>query len=229
MRIEPPGAAIGFTRKLARETGWTPAHAELAMEEYRRFLYLAATTGHPVSPAPDVDLVWHLHLTYSRHYWDMLCGQILGRPLHHDPSSGGAAEDARHREQYARTLQSYRTAFACDPPWAIWPAPDRAVRVTNHPNGRPMAAVATAAGASLMAIACSAREPGNAGMTLAGWLPLIIAVAILLIAVIGAALVKASKGGRGDERCGSGCGSGGGSDSDSSCGSSCGGGCGGGD
>ncbi len=46
-------------------------------DEYRRFAFLAATAGHPVTPSDAVDQAWHLHLTYSRDYWDRFC-PLLG-------------------------------------------------------------------------------------------------------------------------------------------------------
>lgn len=120
MRIEPAGAVLTFTGKLAGENGWSHARAQAVVEEYRRFLYLAAVVG-PVTPSEDVDQAWHLHLTCSRHYWDQLCGVILGRPLHHDPTTGGPAEARRFAAQYAATLRRYREIFGAAPPADIWP------------------------------------------------------------------------------------------------------------
>jgi len=47
MRIAPEGAALTFEARLAREQGWSSARAARVVEEYRRFLYLAATNGRP--------------------------------------------------------------------------------------------------------------------------------------------------------------------------------------
>lgn len=118
-----PGVVFPFSARLAREHGWTRAFAGRVVEEYRRFLYLAMTAGHPVTPSVQVDEAWHLHLTYTRSYWDDLCGRVLGRPLHHDPTMGGAAEGAKFADWYARTLDSYRAAFGQEPPRDVWPAP----------------------------------------------------------------------------------------------------------
>ncbi len=114
--------AFGFAARLAKEQGWTNAFAARAIEEYRRFVYLAMTAGHPVTPSPVVDEVWHLHLTYTRSYWDRMCGQVLGKPLHHDPTQGGAAEDAKFVDWYGRTKVAYAKAFGVMPPGDIWPA-----------------------------------------------------------------------------------------------------------
>ncbi|WAC25024.1 glycine-rich domain-containing protein [Blastomonas sp. SL216] len=124
MRIEPQGAALTFTRRLARENGWSRAHAEAVMEEYRRFLYLAATGTGEVTPSDQVDQAWHLHLAYTRHYWEELCARIIGRPLHHGPTAGGGAESRKYRSLYADTLARYRAAFGQEPPSDIWPPSD---------------------------------------------------------------------------------------------------------
>lgn len=119
--IGPPDALLSFTRRLARDNGWSLGHARRVEREYRRFLILAATAHHAVTPSDAVDQAWHLHLAYSRDYWEVLCRDILGRPLHHGPAEGGAEEEARHRWQYIATLDSYRATFEENPPRDIWP------------------------------------------------------------------------------------------------------------
>ncbi|MEM8922338.1 MAG: hypothetical protein AAGD35_02475 [Actinomycetota bacterium] len=113
--------AFGFSRRLARDNGWSPAFAERAIEEYKRFLFLGQVAGHPVTPSDEVDQAWHLHLTYTRSYWDDLCGQVLGRPFHHGPTVGGRAEAAKFDDWYDRTLRSYREWFGVEPPADLWP------------------------------------------------------------------------------------------------------------
>ncbi|WP_444853867.1 glycine-rich domain-containing protein [Sphingosinicella sp.] len=121
MRIEPEGAALTFVARLACENGWSAAYADAVFGEYRRFLYLAATSDQPVTPSEDVDQAWHLHLGYSRHYRDVLCGQILGRALHHEPTAGGRDEAVRHHSQYEATLWLYGKTFESSPRADIWP------------------------------------------------------------------------------------------------------------
>jgi len=118
--VGPADADFSFAQRLARENGWTPAKAARVFEEYRRFLFLAATAGHSVTPSDAVDQAWHLHLTYTRDYWERLCPEVLGQPLHHGPTKGGRAEGERFFEQYARTLRSYEAAFG-PAPADIWP------------------------------------------------------------------------------------------------------------
>ncbi|HWW56101.1 MAG TPA: hypothetical protein VN047_04340 [Sphingopyxis sp.] len=137
-RVGPDDAAFSFEARLARENGWTAEHAARVMDEYRRFLFLAAVAGHQVTPPDAVDQAWHLHLTYSRDYWDHLCEEILERPLHHGPTAGGNDEQHRYFAQYADTLASYERWFDACPPADIWPdahrrlvVDPRAVRVST--------------------------------------------------------------------------------------------------
>jgi uncharacterized protein (TIGR04222 family) len=114
---------LTFASRLALENGWGRDFAERAVLEYKRFVFLALAAGHPVCPSEQVDQVWHLHLTYTRSYWDEFCQGVLSRRLHHDPTRGGAAEAAKHHAMYAATLASYRQVFGSEPPADLWPAP----------------------------------------------------------------------------------------------------------
>ncbi|TDU26581.1 uncharacterized protein (TIGR04222 family) [Panacagrimonas perspica] len=105
---------------LVRKFRWTRDYAERAVEEYRRFCFLAACSGHPVSPSAEVDEVWHLHLQYTRDYWERFCPQVLGTPLHHEPGGRNTSQDRMFREQYAQTMASYQQCFG-PPPEAFWP------------------------------------------------------------------------------------------------------------
>ena len=120
--LDDPGVRFPFSRRLARENRWSPDYASRAIEEYRRFCYVAMRGGHPVTPSEDVDQVWHLHMIYTRSYWDGFCGEVLRRPFHHGPTRGGAEDQAKFRDWYQATLDSYRQLFGVRPPADIWPA-----------------------------------------------------------------------------------------------------------
>ncbi len=90
----------------------------------RRLVRQGLSTPEPVTPSEEVDEVWHLHLTYSRDYWEVWCGLVLGRPLHHDPAGGGGAEQSRLHAQYAATLARYEAYFGPSPE-AYWPGTQR--------------------------------------------------------------------------------------------------------
>jgi hypothetical protein len=133
-QIGPAGVTLSFAARLARENGWSPPYTERVIEEYRRFCFLAVSSGHPVTPSDAVDQVWHLHLTYTRDYWDRFCPEVLGRPLHHGPTAGGPDEQHRFYEQYAATLRSYERTFGHAPATEIWPSAAR--RLIDDPRAR---------------------------------------------------------------------------------------------
>jgi uncharacterized protein (TIGR04222 family) len=118
--LDPPGLTRTISARVAEEQGWSATHTLRVVEEYRRFLLLTQVAGRPVSPSRAVDAVWHAHLLYSRDYWDRLCGQVLGRILHHDPNPGGADHDAHHQTQYHDTLVAYERVFGEVPPADLW-------------------------------------------------------------------------------------------------------------
>ena len=126
-----PDHALNFTRRLALATGWPADFARGAIAEYRRFCFLACAGSGPVTPSEEVDEVWHLHLTYSRDYWDIWCGSVLRGPLHHEPSRGDDADRSGLHRQYAETLASYERFFG-PAPEAFWPASWRRFGATRR-------------------------------------------------------------------------------------------------
>ncbi|MEM6796628.1 MAG: TIGR04222 domain-containing membrane protein, partial [Acidobacteriota bacterium] len=109
--LDDAASSLPFTRRLARENLWSLGYALRVTKEYRRFLFLAMRAGHTVTPSEEVDQAWHLHRIYTRSDWDELCGEVLGRPLHHGPTRGGSEEQNRYHDLYSRTLESYEKWF----------------------------------------------------------------------------------------------------------------------
>jgi len=131
--IGPADASLSFAARLARENRWSLPHAQAVIGEYKRFCYLAMTAGHEVTPSDAVDQAWHLHLTYSRDYWQTFCREVLRQDLHHGPTQGGPVERDRFYHQYAATLAAYEAAFGSAPPSDIWPGAHR--RFAVDPRG----------------------------------------------------------------------------------------------
>jgi len=229
--LDDPASEFPFSARLAREQGWSKTFAHRAIEEYLRFIYLACTAGHTVTPSEEVDAVWHLHLTYSQSYWKDLCRDTLERPLHHGPTRGGEVERARYLDAYAQTLSSYEAAFAVAPPTALWPEPAvrfaprtvRQVDANTHwviPKKPFQSAIASMrryalpagflAASTGMAIAAG-KETEFWGMNGTQWL--IFGAIVIVIAIAALSKKKRDNGGSG---CGAGC------SSDSGC-SGCGG------
>ena len=236
--IDEACAGLPFSARLARENGWSEEFTAQVLAEYRRFLYLCMTAGHPVTPSDEVDQAWHLHLCYTRSYWQDLCRDTLGFPLHHGPTKGGRAERTKYADWYRRTLSSYREAFGEDPPEAIWPPSAirfadrdfRRIDASSHFIVRKRHAItlAVAAGISIPLAGCATQIASTGGIPVGA---LFIFAFVALIIVISIASNKGGKGGGGCSGGGS-CGGGSGcSSGDSGCsgGGGCGGGCGGGD
>lgn len=118
--LDEPGAVFPFSQRLARDNGWTAQYTQRVIDEYKKFLVLAAIAGHPITPSEQVDQVWHLHLTYTRSYWDQLCAETLQKPLHHHPTRGGVSEYEKFYKWYSETLISYEKLFNQAPPTDIW-------------------------------------------------------------------------------------------------------------
>lgn len=196
--LDDESAGFKFSNRLARENGWSLAFAKRAIEEYKRFVYLAAISKTPITPSDVVDQVWHLHLTYTHSYWDELCRGVLKRPLHHGPTKGGAQEDAKYRNLYAATLAAYRREFGEEPPRDVWPDADarfagaahqrwidtRTHLVVTWRSVRRALAILTGAGALTSAGVAfaagtpdAARETGPAALVIGGLIVVVIALA----------------------------------------------------
>ncbi|MFK7957950.1 MAG: hypothetical protein AB8B96_17755 [Lysobacterales bacterium] len=113
--------SLSFAQRLARDNGWTQRYADRVIKEYLRFVYLCATGERSLTPSEEVDQAWHLHMVYTQSYWHDLCEDMLGKPLHHNPTTGGrrAAEGFAHA--YQETLDQYQAAFGQPPPVDVWP------------------------------------------------------------------------------------------------------------
>ncbi|MCA2707835.1 MAG: TIGR04222 domain-containing membrane protein [Microcystis sp. M015S2] len=121
--LDRPDSQLSFSQRLARDNGWSLGYTQRAIEEYKKFIFLAVAAGHPVTPSDQIDQVWHLHLTYTRLYWQEFCPKILQTTLHHEPTRGGSSEQLKFGSWYSKTLESYEQFFGHIPPIDIWPKP----------------------------------------------------------------------------------------------------------
>lgn len=114
-------STLPFSARLARDNAWTTEFSLRVIEEYRRFAYLIARNDCELTPSDEVDQAWHLHLCYTRHYWNEW-QTALGKPLHHGPTKGGHDEGNRFIKNYEKTLALYEDEFGHAPPADIWPS-----------------------------------------------------------------------------------------------------------
>ncbi|WP_224994306.1 hypothetical protein [Cesiribacter sp. SM1] len=130
-KIDDATASYSFTERLAKENGWTILFAIRAVEEYKKFMFLICLADHPLTPSDQVDQVWHLHLLYTRSYWEEFCGEILARKVHHGPTKGGEQEAAKFNDWYQKTKTLYEQVFQQVPPMDIWPQPANRFKRTH--------------------------------------------------------------------------------------------------
>lgn len=130
--LDQPGTQYTFSNRLAHDNNWSADYSERVIEEYKKFTFLAVAAGHKVTPSDPVDQAWHQHLINSRSYWTTFCPDVLGQPLHHEPSQGGQAEHSKYKNGYQKTLDSYARLFGYLPPDDIWPSAE--LRFTRDLN-----------------------------------------------------------------------------------------------
>ncbi|ESQ75386.1 hypothetical protein [Asticcacaulis sp. AC402] len=183
--IDAANTVLPFSRRLARDQGWSYGYAQATVEEYKRYIYLVCISGTVLTPSEDVDQAWHLHLIYTRDYWDRFCDRTLGRRIHHSPTEGGVTEDSRYLDAYRRTLELYESEFGTPPPISIWPSP--ALRFQSNPGTlnvirlpKRQVFLCLASGSALMLAGCAAKLAAAADTVLA-WTGFVAMAAILVM------------------------------------------------
>ena len=103
----------GFSLRLARENNWPYNFTKQAIIEYKKFMFLAATSDFMVSPSRIIDEVWHLHLTYTKSYNDFCV--ILGKKIEHNPSDFSDNDVQKYKEAKEKTRVVYEKHFGKEP------------------------------------------------------------------------------------------------------------------
>lgn len=114
------GTQLTFAKRLARENGWDSDYTERVIDEYKKFIFLCCTAPTPVTPSDPVDQAWHLHLTYTKSYWNDLCKDTLNKDIHHSPTKGGKEEQLKFDGLYTASKDIYLEKFGAQPPADIW-------------------------------------------------------------------------------------------------------------
>lgn len=113
-----------FIKKIAGKNNWSEKFAREAIDEYRKFVFLAMTSNTDVTPSKVIDRVWRQHVLFTKGYrlfcQEVLDGVYLDRnpALVNDPKEVGVFS-----AQYMRTLERYKEEFGDEPPSHIWDVP----------------------------------------------------------------------------------------------------------
>lgn len=111
--LDFPLSEYGFSTRLAHENEWTEFFTQKAIEEYKKFMYLAATSNQMVSPSEIVDIVWHQHLIFTESY-KAFC-TVLGKKIEHIPSTHNKQEKDKFLAAKKRTKELYENEFGLQP------------------------------------------------------------------------------------------------------------------
>lgn len=111
--FDNPPSEYGFSTRLANENFWTREFADQAIIEYKKFMYLAATSEFMVSPSKIIDNVWHQHLIFTQSYQDFC--NILGKQIQHIPSTHTREEFEKFKKAKERTIKFYERDFGKQP------------------------------------------------------------------------------------------------------------------
>ena len=84
-----------------------------AIEEYKKFMYLATTSNQMVSPSEIVDIVWHQHLIFTQSYTDFCA--LLGKKIQHIPSTHNKEEQDKFLTAKKHTTAIYESKFGKQP------------------------------------------------------------------------------------------------------------------
>lgn len=116
-----PVSEYGFSTRLAKENFWTRNFTDRALSEYRKFMYLAATSEWMVSPSEIIDQVWHQHLVFTQSYAEFC--SLIGKSVQHIPSTQNKEESQKFIQAKERTIKLYNETFGKQPE-EIWNYPD---------------------------------------------------------------------------------------------------------
>lgn len=80
---------------------YSVAKIEMLVEEYKDFMFLAATSDEECTPSKEVDEIWHHHILHTKDYFDHWCGNVIGKVIHHNPEMPNDTKD--YQRQFEKT------------------------------------------------------------------------------------------------------------------------------
>lgn len=109
-----------FAEKIAGKLGWKKDFALLAIDEYKKFVYLAIISDFAVTPSKIIDQIWHEHILFTAGY-RTFCSDVIKYSLDHNPELVKNPEQTGvFSSQYLATIDLYKTEFNINPPEVIW-------------------------------------------------------------------------------------------------------------
>lgn len=109
-----------FLDHLVHKTPWEPLEAELALAEYRRFLYLTETSIIQTRPSVPLFTILKLHQEDVGGAWDRYLSEIAGGGKLYSRISA-PTRSARDASSYFQTQALYEQTFGAPAPAKYWP------------------------------------------------------------------------------------------------------------
>jgi uncharacterized membrane protein YgcG len=72
---------LSFRKKHPEHTGILSS----LIEDYKNFMFLAASSDEECTPSKAVDDIWHHHILHTKDYFDHWCKNVIGKTIHHNP------------------------------------------------------------------------------------------------------------------------------------------------
>lgn len=111
-----------FADKIARKHGWKVSFTVKAINEYKKFVYLAVISDFHVTPSKVIDVIWHEHLLFSKAYRSF-CNEVIEYIFDHHPELMPMEDQTgTYTAQYEATLALYWKEFTIEAPSAVWGA-----------------------------------------------------------------------------------------------------------
>lgn len=104
-------------KKMTKAQGWKQKHAVMAVQQYKRMLFLWKKYGdhENLPPSEEIDEVWHNHILDTDKYQED-CQVIFGQYLRHYPYFGmdNKSNTQDLNKAFERTRSLYREEFGED-------------------------------------------------------------------------------------------------------------------
>lgn len=99
---------------------WTHDDAQIAIQLYKRFLWLVLKYGkqQQIVPTKEIDEVWHNHILHTKKYATD-CQAIAGQYIHHDPSDTSTEDMKKLADNFSITRELYLKEFGESLPYYL--------------------------------------------------------------------------------------------------------------
>lgn len=123
------------TERFCNEQGLSAEAGEEYEVELKKYLWLCSLNdGKNLGMAGPVDELWHTFIIHTRDY-EVFCREVLGKFIHHTPTSLSAKANGTAKMHYDEFLATYQRTFGVEAPLHIWPRITNKVQLVDNSCG----------------------------------------------------------------------------------------------